>query len=280
MSEAQAESLRSALAAAYKYNPDLEAERANLRATDEDVPRAKSGYRPTIDGSADVGTIKSTTDFGSSFSPGGTTARNPWGLDVSLNQNPFNGFRTVNSVNAAEANVRAGRATLHSTEQSVLLDAVTAYMNVVRDQAIVQLRENNVRVLTQNLRATQDRFNAGEVTRTDVAQSEARRAGSVSALDLARANLKTSRANYERIIGNPPSNLSAATVPERLLPKTLGEARQRATNEAPTVIAALYLEQSARHNVELIWGELLPTLGVTANYQRRYNSSEASNVTS
>ncbi len=263
-----AETLHGALAAAYKFNPDIEAERANLRATDEEVPRAKSGYRPNLSASADVGAVTTDTD------PGATTRRHPRGYQLDIIQNLFDGFRTTNGVNAAEANVRAGRATLHATEQTVLLDAVTAFMNVVRDRAIVRLRENNVRVLSQNLKATNDRFAAGEVTRTDVAQSRARRAGSISALDLARANLKTSRANYRRIVGSQPNRLTAASVPNRMLPKTLAEAVRRATNEQPTVVAALYLEQAARYNVERVWGELLPSVNVAANFRKRYDPSQ------
>lgn len=265
---ADAETLHGAMASAYKSNPQIAAERSNLRATDEDVPRAKSGYRPNVTGSADAGSVKTRTN------PGSTTARNPRGYELNVQQNLFDGFRTRNSVRQSEANVRAGRASLHSVEQSVLLDTVRAYMNVVRDQAIVRLRENNVRVLTKNLKATQDRFTAGEVTRTDVAQSRARRAGSISALDLARANLKSSRANYERVVGHPPSRLRNGAVPERSLPRTLAEAKRRATNETPSVVSALYLEQAARHNVELIWGELLPTASLTANYTRRYEPNE------
>jgi outer membrane protein len=259
-----AESLRSALAAAYKFNPDIEAERANLRATDEGVAQAHSGYRPNVSASADVGAVKTRTR------PGGTSARNPSGYQLNINQNLFDGFRTTNSVNQSEANVRAGRAALHSTEQSVLLLAATSYMNVVRDQAIVRLRDNNVTVLSKNLRATQDRFKAGEVTRTDVAQSRARRAGAVSALDLARANLKTSRANYERIIGHPPNNLRNGNVPERLLPKTQKDSLRRAISESPSVVAALYREQAARHNVEVVWGELLPSVSVDASFSKRH----------
>lgn len=267
-----AETLRGALSAAYKFNPDIEAERSNLRATDEDVARANSGYRPYLSARADLGAVdtKTTRD-------GGPTTRNgrtPGGYQLSLNQNLFDGFRTTNSVNAAEANVRAGRAALRTTEQAVLLQAVTAYMNVVRDQAIIRLRENNVLVLTKNLKATEDRFSAGEVTRTDVAQSSARRARSVSALDLARANLKTSRANYERVIGSPPSNLSAANVPDRFLPKSVSDAQDRATTDAPSVVAALYLEQSARYNVEQVWGELLPSLSLNGNYNDRFEPGE------
>jgi len=270
-SSAQAETLRGALASAYKANPNIEAERANLRATDEEVPQARSGYRPNVSASADAGAIKTRPN------PGATTARNPHGYEINLQQNLFDGFRTTNGVKQSEANVRAGRASLHAVEQSVLLEAATAYMNVVRDQAIVRLRENNVRVLTKNLRATQDRFSAGEVTRTDVAQSRARRARSISALDLARANLKTSRANYERVVGHPPSRLHNGTVPERKLPRALAEARRRGINESPSVVSALYLEQAARHNVEVIWGELLPSVSLNANYQKRFEPQEGLN---
>jgi outer membrane protein len=267
-SQAHAETLRGALAAAYKYNPDIEAERANLRATDEEVPRAKSGYRPRLNANADIGAVNRRRKFSGGASRSVTTE--PRGYDIGIDQNVFDGFQTTNSVNAAEALVRSGRANLHTTEQTVLLDTVRAYMNVVRDQAIVRLRENNVRVLTSDLKATQDRFNAGEVTRTDVAQSRARRAESISDLDEARANLKASRANYERLVGRPPSRLQTASVPERLLPKTLEEARRRAVNEAPAVVAALYLEQAERYNVERIWGELLPSVTVRGEYAKRF----------
>jgi outer membrane protein len=267
-----AESLRAALASAYRYNPDLEAERANLRATDESVPQAQSGYRPRITAGADIGAAKTRTNLDGG--PTATTGRNPAGYDVTINQNLFDGFQTTNRVNTAEANVRAGRAALHGTEQTVLLDAVTAYMDVVRDQAVVLLRENNVKVLTSNLRATRDRFNAGEVTRTDVAQSQARLADAVSDLDLARGNLKAARARYEQIIGNPPSRLTAAAVPSDLLPKSLAEATNRAINEAPPVVSALYLEQAARHNVDVIFGELLPQLSVSGQYRKGFSEVE------
>ena len=195
---ATAETLLQSLSSAYKFNPRLDAARATLRATDEEVPRALSGYRPSITGSADTSYRHVTT------SPG-TTANgesNPRGYQVGMVQPLFRGFRTVNAVNAAEATVRAGRETLRLAEQSVLLEAVTAFSDVVRDAAIVRLRENNVTVLTRDLRATQDRFNVGEVTRTDVAQAQARRAAAVAALDLARANLKTI-ARHLRAGGRP-----------------------------------------------------------------------------
>ncbi|MGI9522626.1 MAG: TolC family outer membrane protein, partial [Hyphomicrobiaceae bacterium] len=182
----------------------------------------------------------------------------------------FRGFQTLNAINAAEARVRAGRETLRSTEQSVLLEAVTAFMNVVRDGAIVRLRENNVRVLSRNLKATQDRFAVGEVTRTDVAQSTARRAGAVSDLDLARANLKTSRANFEQVIGRKPGRLVEPKPPYDEMPKSLPLVQQRAETEFPDVVAALYNEQAARYDVDQITGELLPRFEIDASYDNSY----------
>ncbi len=262
---ASAETLKEALHAAYKFNPRLDAARAIQRATDEEVPRALSGYRPSIVGSADTSYQLQTTS-----PPGSAVESNPRGYQVGLTQPIFRGFRTKNAVSAAEATVRAGWEALRTAESSVLLEAVTAYMDVVRDQAILLLRENNVTVLTRDLKATQDRFSVGEVTRTDVAQAQARRAGAVAALDLARANLKTSRATFERVIGHPPSRLveprAAASVP-----KSLAASTEIASRESPAVVAALYREQAARFNIDLIRGELLPTIQLEANYGRRFD---------
>jgi outer membrane protein len=266
-----AETLREALSSAYKFNPRLDAGRAIQRATDEEVPRALSGYRPQVTGEADTNyerAVTRPTPLGvqAGLSPSNAEF-NPRGYTVGMVQPLFRGFRTVSAVNGAEATVRAGWETLRLTEQSVLLEAVTAYGDVVRDAAIVRLRENNVTVLTRDLRATQDRFNVGEVTRTDVAQAEARRAGAVAALDLARANLKSSRATFERVIGHPPSNLAEAR--EASVPKALQESTEIAARENPNVVAALYREQAARFAIDLIRGELLPTVQLEANYTKR-----------
>ena len=265
-----AETLKQAQTGAYKYNPKLDAERARLRATDEEVPRALSGYRPTIAGSADIG-VQRTDSKPSSANSGGET--HPSGFNVNAVQPIFRGFRTINTVREAEALVRAARETLRLQEQIVLLEASTAYMDVVRDQSLVRLRENNVIVLSRELKATRDRFAVGEVTRTDVAQAESSRATSVAALDLARANLKTSRAIYERVVGRPPSNLVEPQLPERLLPKSVNDVTAIAGQEHPNVVASLYREQAARHTVDKIWGELLPTLQLEANYTKRFEPS-------
>lgn len=266
---ASAETLNQALAATYKYNPRLDAERARLRATDEEVARAMSGYRPVITGEADV-TYQDSRTRPSSITNGGNVSR---GYSVQLVQPLFRGFRTTNSVSEAEALVRAGRETLRDVERQVLLEAVTAYMDVVRDQNIVRLQENNVNVLSRELKATQDRFAVGEVTRTDVSQAIARRAGSVSQLDLARANLKTSRATFERVTGNPPSNLNDPPVPEKQLPKTLDEATGIGMRENALLVAALYREEGARYTVDRIRGELLPSAQLEASYGERFSPS-------
>ncbi len=266
---AQAETLRDALASTYASNPQLDAERARLRATDEGVSQANGQFRPLITGTGSLGYQNTQT------SPAtlGNGTFHPKSVGVTITQPIFRGFRSINGVNVAEANVRAGRETLRSTEQVVLIGAVTAFMDVVRDQAILKLRENNRRVLADTLRSTQDQFRVGEVTRTDVAQSEATLSAAVSAIELAKANLKSSRATYERFVGRPPSTLVEPKGLGRLLPKTLDEAVGVATQESPPVVSALYIEQAARFNVDLIRGELLPTLSVQGSYTDTFDSA-------
>ena len=272
---ASAESIRDTLAQAYRYNPRLDAERARLRGTDEEVNQANSSYRPRLTFQGDVGHQDTEITFknssrGLTISSGQT---DPRGYSFRLDQSVFRGFRTVNSVNEAEANVRAGRETLRNVEQEVLLQAVTDYGNVVRDQSIVKLRENNITVLSKELKATQDRFAVGEVTRTDVAQAQARRAQAVSELDLANANLKTSRSSYEQTVGNPPSKLEEPRPEHKLIPHSLDESISISAHENPNVVVALYNEQAARFSIDKIRGELLPEATVEATYSDRYDTS-------
>jgi len=269
---ATAETLLEALAATYGYNPRLDAQRAFQRATDEDVARAMSGYRPTITGNADIGIER--TDTRPSPPNNGDGWTKPRGYGVDLVQPIFRGFQTYNAVNEAEANVRAEREVLRDVERQVLLQAVTAYMDVVRDQELVRLNENNVNVLTRELKASQDRFAVGEVTRTDVAQAEARRADAVSRLDAARANLRTSRGAFMQVVGHPPSDLSWPHPPDEHLPTSLQDAIAIGNNEDPLVVAALYREQGAKYLVDRIRGELLPTVQLEASYNDRFGTSE------
>lgn len=275
-SPASGETLQDAIASAYKYNPQLDAERARLRALDEEVARANSGYRPRISASADAG-YRNVETKPTSTSAGETHPRN---LQITGQQTLFDGFQTPNAVREAEAGVRAGRETLRLIEQQVLLDTVTSYVDVVRDTAIVRLRENNVNVLSRELNATRDRFRVGEVTRTDVAQAEARRAAAVSALDLAKANLRTSRGNYERTVGRPPVNLSEPRPHTRLIPRSLEEAIGVSRQQNPNVIAALYREQGARSTVDRLWGQFLPTVTVDVTQTEAYDPSVTTDRTS
>ncbi len=247
-----------------------------MRATDEDVPIARSGYRPQINAGADINwqhtNVRPDTHLTSEREGVGTVY--PKGYSVDLVQPIFTGLQTFNAVNEAEAGVRAGRENLRGVEQEVLLEAVTFYMDVVRNQAVVRLTENNVNVLSRELKATEDRFSVGEVTRTDVAQSQARRALSVSDLDQARADLKTSRGNFERVVGHPPADLIEPSGFEKFLPRSLEEAIAIGTRENPAVVAALYQEQAARYTVDRIRGELLPQVQLEASYENRFDTVE------
>ena len=263
---AMAETLRQAMARAYQANPRLDAERARLRATDEEVPRALSGYRPRVTGSADGGVNRvdskpDTTSEGEA---------RPWGYSVTVSQTVFNGFRTGNTVDEAEAQVRAGREQLRSVEQQVLLDAVTAFADVVRDREVARLREANVAVLSREVAATEARQSAREVTRTDVAQARSRLARALSQQDLARGNLKSSRAAFERAVGHAPAGLVPPTPPRTLLPRSLEEALATAERESPAVVGALYREAADRNAVSRIRSELLPEVRLEASYGNRY----------
>ncbi|MGA9701245.1 TolC family protein, partial [Pseudomonas sp.] len=224
-SHAEADTLEWALVQAYQNNPSLNSQRAALRVIDENVPQALSGYRPKISLTAlggynyenatqqlPIAGVLTTTTYASQF-----LSRT---VGLTGTQTLFNGFQTANRTRQAESQVDAARETLRVTEQQVLLDAATAYMNLLRDGAILELNQSNVQVLTEQLKQTRDRFNVGEVTRTDVAQAESRLAAGRSALLGAQSNFVTSQANYRRVIGVNPGKLAAGTPVDRLSPNT------------------------------------------------------------
>src|SRR5881227_1063926 len=238
---AAAETMESALAQAYRNNPTLNAQRAALRATDEAVPQALSNYRPRVTGTWDNGYqhFESISTSGGQFTKTNTNI-SPRGGNIGLVQTLFNGQRSGNLTRQAEAAVLAGRETLRTAEQTTLLDAATAYMNVLRDTAILDLQRRNVQVLQEQLKQTRDRFNIGEVTRTDVAQSESRLAAAQSQVLSAEANLKASQAAFRRAIGVEPTNLRAGMPVDRLSPRSLEAAIDQGRNIHPTVTAAQY----------------------------------------
>ncbi len=263
---ASAQTLAEALAAAYRSNPRLAAERARLRAIDEQVPQALSNWRPTVDayGSVGKGAIESRgrTDLGS-----GTQNITPRTYGAQINQPLFRGGQTVAQTQAAENTVRAGRAQLDSVEQNVLLNAVAAYTDVYRDQAVLELQIRNEQRLGRQLTATRDRFQVGEVTRTDVFQAEARLAGATASRIGAEGSLERSRAAYRNVVGEVPGVLVRPPVPTNL-PADLGRAIAAAKDQNPDIIAAEFTERSSLDSVDQVRGELYPSLRLTGTAQR------------
>jgi outer membrane protein len=269
---AQAQSLQSALSSAYNANPELNAVRANVRGVDNEVASALSAGRPRVTGSADIGA--SHLDSRTPGSGARHTELFPSGVGLTVNQTLYNGGRTGNAVGAAESRVQGSRETLRNQEQNTLLDGVTAYMNVLRDTALFQLRENNVNVLSEQVRQTKDRFAVGEVTRTDVALSEARLAGARSEVALAQANLRGSIARFKQVIALDPKKLTPVQpVAKARLPKTQGEAVNRALKDHPAIAAALHGVDQQLLNVKVVEGELLPTVSLEGRLARRYDTN-------
>lgn len=233
-----ADTISAALARAYGFNPELNAQRALVRATDENLPAALSGYRPTITATAEFG---AQLNSGSS-SPRASTengATFPQGTQLRIDQNLWNGNRTLNGVRRAGSEILTAREALRLAEQNVLLSSDTAYMNVLRDTAILALR-NNVAALQLQLDQTRGRYDVGDVTRTDVAQAESSLAQGRAAVFTAEANLQTSIANYRQINGVAPVDLKPARALDNLVPKTASEALTRALDEHPFIKGALH----------------------------------------
>src|SRR4051812_1098480 len=286
MAAAQADTLEGALADAYRTNPALNAQRANVRSIDESVPQALAGYRPRVTATAQGGqqSISTTTKVTSSplnvpfIGPvgGGTSYptqsgyNTPFSTGLTITQTLFNGFQTANRTRQAESQVLAARANLAVNEQTVLLNAATAYMNLLRDAAIVELQRSNVQVLQEQLRQTRDRFNVGEVTRTDVAQSESSLAGGRSQLLTAEANYTASVATYRQVIGHEPGKLAPAAPVDRFSPRTLEQAVAIAIQANPAVATAQFNVDAAELNVKVQEGALLPNLAVQGSVQKSY----------
>ncbi|MDA7947513.1 MAG: TolC family outer membrane protein [Hyphomicrobiaceae bacterium] len=280
---AKSESLNAALALAYTSNPQLQAARAQLRATDETVPQARAARRPTITGQAGAGHEERDLTLKRSLR---RNILDPLGrqidLDsrddqqtysVTLSQSLFRGFQTINTIREAEANVLATRESLRNTEQTTLLDAVTAYMDVIQNQATVGLQKNDVEVLTEYLASNERRFKAGALTETDLAQSKAQRAASTASLEGARGQLKSSEATYFEVIGRQPRALRPPASIAHLLPRSLGEAIEIAQREHPAVVSALFQEEAARNAVAAARGKMLPQVDLQLQHSREFDSS-------
>jgi len=269
---ASAETIGGALAKAYLNNPDVNQQRAAVRASDENIPKANAGYLPTINGEADTGIQDFNYAPSSPFFPSGVT--HPRGYGLTATENIWNGNRTINSVRQAESGVFAAREQLRNTEQNTLLNGVTAYMDVLRDSAILSLNRANVDVLKEQLRQTQDRFNVGEVTKTDVAQAQASLAGAQAQALSAQSTLQASMARYRQTIGDEPKNLSPVKPLDKTLPKSLSEAIAISQVEHPAIVGALHGVDSAALNVKVVEGALLPTLNLQGQLAKRYDVSD------
>jgi outer membrane protein len=266
---AAAEKIEAALARAYRNNPQLNAQRATVRQTDEGVPQALSGYRPSISANASAG--RQYVDAQASI-PGllpGVPAPSvkvkqtfdTWSVGVSGSQNLFNA-QTPNRTRAAESRVSAARETLRVIEQSVLLSAASVYMDVLRDTANLELQRDNIRVLQRTLKVTQDRYEAGAVTATDVDQAQAQLASGEASLHSAESTLMTTKANYRRIIGIEPHDLSPGMPVDRFSPRTLETAVAQSLSQNPSVTAAMYDVDVAQLQVRLAEAGLYPTLAL------------------
>ena len=263
---AQAEALPEALAKAYQSNPQLNAERARQRATDENVPQALAGYRPQIVASLSGG-LQAVRDLLPNNTIQTATLK-PWTIGVTVTQTLFNGFKTANSVRVAELQVQSGREALRNVGQGVLLDAVTAYSNVLANQSLVDAQRSNVAFLRETLGIVQKRLNAGDVTPTDTSQAEARLSRGLADLNAAEVNLAISQATYAQVIGNPPARLSPAEPVDRYLPRSRDEATGLAFKGHPAVLAAGFDVDVATTSINVAESSLYPTVTLQGSASR------------
>jgi outer membrane protein len=269
---AGADTLREALVSTYATNPTLTGQRENLRATDATVAIARAAGRPQV--LASVGLNRNLTRSGIIAQTQGNAHNLSLSGGVDLSVPLFEGGRVRNSVRAAQTRVEAGRATLRAVEGDVFTLAVSAYMDVIRDRAIVELNQNNVKVLSTNLEATSDRFKIGDLTRTDVAQSEARLQLGRSQLATAEGRLAASEATYRQVIGHAPGPL-APPPPLPPLPKSEDEAVRIALANNPDLIAISRQAIAAGYDVNVARAGRLPTLSgiASADYLNQVTGS-------
>jgi len=265
-----AETLQEALVKAYQVNPQLNAERARQRGTDENVPQALAGYRPQIVASLSAG-LQAVRNLLPDNTVQGATLR-PWTIGVTVNQILYNGNKTANSVRVAEFQVKSGREALRNVGQGVLLDGVTAYMNVLANQALEEAQRANVAVLREIKDTTKRRLDAGDVTPTDTAQAEARLSRGLADLNAAEVALAISKATYAEVIGQPPSQLVPASTVDGFSPNALASAREASSHEHPAILGAAYDVDVAQTTIKVAESSLLPTVSVQASASRQVES--------
>jgi len=269
---AHSETLANALASAYNNNPTLQAQRAALRATDENLSQALSGWRPTVALSGSWGQKRVSSRTVKDVSLGQRTAQ------LSVDQPLYSGGRTVSATEQADSLINAGRSQLASVEQNILLSVATSFMNLLRDQAVLELNINNVNVLKKQLSATRDRFEVGEITRTDVAQAEARVAGAVSQQVQSDGSLKLARAAYKSVVGQAPGQLQKP-LPLESMPGSEAIALELALENNPALKTAEHNEAASNHAVRTAWGALLPSVALSGDLTKAEDSTSRGSST-
>ena len=276
---ATAQTLTEALSYSYNNNPQLLAQRALLRATDEQVPQALSGWRPTVAFTGEAGTNRSGFNEPGAVEctgkqPGQTclSSYQTRELNLAITQQVYNGGRTEALTKQAVNTVESTRAQTLAVETTVFQAVMQAFFDTYRDQTLVEVNRNNEQVLKKQLEATRDRFRVGEVTRTDVAQAESSLAQATANRIAAEGQLEISRSNYTRAVGHPPGRLILPT--ERpALPATRDEALTMAATNNPNVISANFAEAAARDNVDAVRDQLLPQISIVGDLNRSYSPS-------
>jgi outer membrane protein len=268
---ALADTIEAALVRAYQGNPQLNAQRAQVRSTDENVSQALAGYRPQAAITTSAG-YQYTDTYGIAVAAEGEVhgTNAPRSVGATVTQTLYNGDQTANKTRAAESQVSGAREGLRVLEQTVLLNAATIYMDYLRDGAIVEVQRSNTRVLQETLAQTQERFRVGELTNTDVAQADAQLAAGKTQELAAEATLTTTRSNFRRIIGNEPQALAPGSPIDRFLPTTLAAAVDLGLKQNPSVIAAMFGIDVNYLQVKINEGALLPTLTLQVAAQQAY----------
>mgnify|MGYP001042124915 CR=1 FL=1 len=275
VSAASAETIFGALTKAYQYNSTLNAGRAGVRVTDEGVAIAKSGWRPVVSGASNLNYVSQ-----GAVGPASGTRLTTGGFGVTIQQTLFDGFQTLNNVRGAEAQVRAQRENLRNTEETTLFNAATAYMDVILNRQIAQLRERNLAFLNEQVRAAKSRLDVGEGTRTDVAQAQASQALAQAQLSAARAQVLSSAATYHQIVGDEPGKLQPARPATKLLPSSLASALAIAATEHPAIRATEAVVDASEFSVKSAEGSLLPSIAAQAGLNRDYNNRSPASLVS
>ncbi|MGD9639284.1 MAG: TolC family outer membrane protein [Alphaproteobacteria bacterium] len=274
MPSARAETLTEAMAFAYGNNPELLAKRSYLSSVYEKMPQAKAGFKPTVSMGGSASSRHTETNSGTDSD---TT---PYSASISLSQPIFNGFSTLHGIKSADYTIKSEQANMRSTEQNILLDAVTAYMNLVRDEAVLKLRINNEQVLSRKLEATNDRYKVGEITKTDVAQAEARLMQAQAARILAEGELETSKANYVKVIGHSPANIEEEPkLFADMLPSSLDDAIKMGLENNPSIVSAKHSLTVAEEDIGIAKADLLPTVSLNGSAGRSWNQNSSNDST-